>query len=541
MVRWYLFGRHESAFSSVFAIMAQSGRARMPDQTMRTAVCVVGHLRTAACNARRRGVGLTPAQSTRTNLLDQLGNHDVFAVFDLPDPSSAREHALGDSARALQHTLAMLQPVRLLFDSSLAMQQAAYDEHVCHNGSPRPRHYHPSAFFQARKLQLCWRMVLARERELNMSYTHVVRTRPDLRFLRRLDLAALFRPRCFTRKGHRGCKPAPAGDAEVCVGLHHGANRPNAPQNACVAPCSGITEPASLVGASLVGLRSYSPWLFFNDMFFVVARAHAEPLFSYDQQLAVTKSQLAPKALLGCSNQSVVSLAQQPAWMASWLRVRSDGLHRKCPKPIASVLKPKLAQAEMRCSCDGRALAPGVSPPGNECALALSLASRLHRFGSQNLRAVLLDQPTTVQLLKFSDVDRADCSYGRQIYACGESKVYNGLPSNETCKVEYTLVSCIAHTGERPLCMPWCADHEGQWSGKCAMRACAACSPCPPPSNPGGGHGEQAAHARIATDHPPVATEFSEYRQRSQNSVAVGLIAVAVAIGVIRVRASVSS
>lgn len=187
------------------------------------AVCVAGQVRSATCRHQQRPGGIvthdpavsTPITSIQKHLLAPLAalvaHVDVFAALDAPPRRGQR--LPGRMAPALMQVLSTLQPVQAaLLDE--ADDDSAYGK-LAHrsvlapgkvDGEDNSTNYSacgalstrlatlftPASFGQARKLQSCFQMVVARERTVQRKYDYVIRVRPDLIFARPFNLAAYF-------------------------------------------------------------------------------------------------------------------------------------------------------------------------------------------------------------------------------------------------------------------------------------------------------------------------------------------------------------
>ena len=341
------------------AHLAGQGRSREHGVThgMSTAVCVTGEFRTATCRPRMplgTKTTLTPLESLRVNVLAHLGNHDVFAVLSGPS----------DLAPAVTQ---QLHPTSLVWDQPINASSSAYQSHLSEAGM-RFR-LQVNAFAQARKLHLCWQSVTAREWNLGTTYTHVLRTRPDMLILRPLNLTELMRsawatPRCVHRKSGicvRHAPPVPSlvylagvpgNDKSVGVDVCLRARQPGA-ATSCVGPCptpahksssrNGNGEAAKggdgVEGADLLG---FGPWsgqkLLFNDVFYMARRHLAERLFNHLSHLgtirpggprltACSACGKAPRGATACADRDSIRLGL-PAqnWVYS-LRVNDSRCH----------------------------------------------------------------------------------------------------------------------------------------------------------------------------------------------------------------------
>lgn len=178
----------------------------MPEQRPRVAVCVAGQLRSAGC-AGSAGARLTPVESIDTHLLAVLRQRydvSIFAALDAPPRRGQRlPGALGNH---LARALSVLKPDQLaLFGeaddeaawsvsrapvaSRLGEAGSSRNGSACARLSHRLEHlYGAAAYSQARKLQACWSMLLAREASVGLRYDYVVRLRPDVVFERPFEL-----------------------------------------------------------------------------------------------------------------------------------------------------------------------------------------------------------------------------------------------------------------------------------------------------------------------------------------------------------------
>lgn len=196
------------------------------------AVCVSGQARTSTCrfaDARAHPAHLTAIASIRQNLIEPLSSLaetvDVFTALSSPPRKNQRLPGAGISQ--LSTVLNTLRPVQgALIDE--ADDEAAYKAisrrplaagpsgGVEANASACVRlgvHlatlFTPGAHAQARKLQACWQMIVARERQRGAPYDLVLRVRPDLVFPRPIDLT------------NYGMLPAPSPPTSHTPGVHH--------------------------------------------------------------------------------------------------------------------------------------------------------------------------------------------------------------------------------------------------------------------------------------------------------------------------------
>jgi hypothetical protein len=239
-----------------------------PTSSLRLAICVTGQIRAGTCTSKV----MSPLESLRAHLVAPLrerGAHvDVFAVLDLPpmpnrsgpllrralDTLAPVQHALHDEAsdwrawlRARRRPFGPRWPLNVPSGSACGALRARFETVLMGNsvdgGAPPPKEKQVvNHFHQARKLQACWRMVSEHEATLPTPYTHVVRTRPDLRFPRSFELLPyLTAPTNLPKLAD--ARPTPV---ELCVQpLRDRAKRQagspiRSPRPThCYAPCSG--------------------------------------------------------------------------------------------------------------------------------------------------------------------------------------------------------------------------------------------------------------------------------------------------------------
>ena len=366
---------------------------------MALAVCVTGELRTANCVPE--GGHFSAAGSLHAHLRER----DLFAVFDLPSNKWL--------AAAHRKVLRILRPVEAAFDDEQSAD-AAYRQHVCAADSRGGDMLQRPAFAQARKLQLCWRMVKAREVQLKRAYSYVLRIRPDVILRRPLNVSSL-----VASPGSASPLPS-AWWADACLQgaasssrgldlkLSADPFRPGRPSRAplCLSTCRAAEHAE---GADLIVLPSIAKALFFNDHFYVVRRAFAETFFD----------SLTPFDCADCRR--TVRAYQQEACGTSGHVVR------KLPD---DAIMPLRSSWHMHPEVSG----PGCAdqrPHQHECALGHSVLARLAHDGSL-MRVRFLPRDTISPPITLDAVKKGSCQAQMLQYICGMQIGHSAQMTNHT-------------------------------------------------------------------------------------------------------------
>ena len=370
-----------------------NGSAQRHDDSLvrGVAVCLSGQLRTAMCRLRNAtnpwtDTRLTPLESLHANVLSRLGRHETFAVLEDDGTSPLMGPAISK----------LMQPVGLIFANGTA-EEAAFQRHLQSANAP---HAVRIAFGQAYKLALCWRMLTARELALGTQYSVVLKARPDVLVSRPISVLELMRgrgERC-AHGVHGGCPkhlistwPPRLDDgvsADMCLNRHAGS----APS--CVGPCSEADEGQ----ADVMALRPWSPFLLFNDIFYVARRDCAEPLFNHLAHFVAAHLGHSPRmtacdtcgnitaGAATCSEDAGVRLGSpaQP-WLFDGVRHNDSGCHPRKP--------PTGEEHENR-------------SVGAECTLSLH-APLWASWAGRDLRLRVFNGDVTMRIIHPSDVEES--------------------------------------------------------------------------------------------------------------------------------------
>lgn len=408
------------------------------DHAPTLAVCVAGELRSATCTPSR-----APAEHRRiaspidsiVSWLSGLGMaHDIFAALDNPPVASA-----------MQRVLTGLRPRAVSFTNASEAQTSF--EHDVRNMMC----IKPSAYFQARKLQACWRLIVAREREVRREYEHVVRLRPDLMMpytLARqvaLHLAASSRGR--QRDGRLlSAHAAPHsprslthlfGD-DVClrsdfcqyVCKDSAARRGNASEDHARAFNHETV-------AHLLTIPPFTQPLmddtFVNDVFYVVDRTHAPALFNHLSILAAWASDLRAARTTWHRTTRSISLGggscgaaphllpsprcDDPRWLAERQEERPGPTRLTCATGGHECMLTQGLVDHVR-QQHGRGLGTRNSLTSSERAAADADAAK-----GALLRVRYLGlKKWAPQVLRLADADPASCQAVQQAYLCSEKR-----------------------------------------------------------------------------------------------------------------------
>ena len=401
------------------------------------AVCITGQLRAATC--RLNGAGAhspTAIETIAAFLRRELPGSDAFVVLDAPPADAA---AAATHAAAVKRVTTALRPVEVGFDDAGAAH-AAYTQ-VRTSGACLTL----SAVAQARKLEMCLRMIEAAEEKRAASrgggsaryYTHLLRLRPDTMMPAHLNLSRY--GLALRRSGDRA-PPAPPTMAaprasraprSSYLGPTDGSEGLLTPDTCiasrrsqvCHARCTRVLHKHERVAlerrpAELLTVPPYTGKVheetFLNDIFYLATRDLATPMLGHLQ------------AGLRWAREEA---GKEPA--------RAEA---RAAGPKASACAGARLPLAPRCSPSGTEAAaePGLcTTGGHECLLTLGLLRHHHRRHHQHqtssrplhvaggssqpdpLRVRYLSQADWPKLLRLAETD-AGCAPYRQAYECTE-------------------------------------------------------------------------------------------------------------------------
>ena len=450
---------------------------RVRAQGCRVAICIAGEQRSATCAPRGSQFGAVSPLESQADFLAVLPfPQDVFVVLDTPPKAddvsligvghNGPQNLLDSTIRATQ-AFARMHPTAVEFDDT-RKAEAAYWTHirlaVC---------VKPAAAMQARKLQACWRLITQREAQLNISYSHIVRLRPDLLVTSltakvvAAHIAAACRPppstamssqvqcrsanlschSCAKRastpwslkcKACCKCPHCVPGTTAAAVVVHrpkHGWGdrvclHTHSNGHSCQVSCgNGSSSVTTLDGGSaleVADVLTVPPFTqalrndtFVNDVFWVASRSYAAALFDHLSYLSSWGHREQQRRRERARTLHPVSGRQQGVSSTA-----ADMLCGAAPRLEAS---PACADALGHIS----AIAPTCATGGHECMVSQALAAQTRRAGlvrgSSDPNASLQVEYLTPagaapQVMRLSDADQRVCASLQQAYLCSEKK-----------------------------------------------------------------------------------------------------------------------
>ena len=452
--------------------MAAPRAASSSSSSASLAVCVAGELRSASCTPRvtssheqRRLV--SPIESIASFLANLGEAPDVFAALDEPRVVSAT-----------RSVLASLRPLAVHF-ANATETQFSFERDVRTRMCVKPQ-----AYFQARKLQACWHLISARERERQRDYTHVARLRPDLMMPHTLARQVALHLSMSSSRAAPTTASSPDGGL---LAAHAALRSPrsqthlygddfclqSAPSSTvhatgwmCQFKC-GTARPSNAGNSStplapderahILTVPPFTQVLMndtiINDVFWVVDRAHAPPLFDHlamlSQWALAQQQQWGPRG----HSSNAAGRGNDVATEANAAAALDDGgLCGSAPLLQAThrCSDPQVTSSRHRTSSSSwRSTAAACATGGHECMLAHAVASYQMRIGEASSRSStsaeeeeevsIVDQAVpheapslrvrylalrkwSPQVLRLIDADERSCRGQQHAYLCSEKR-----------------------------------------------------------------------------------------------------------------------